>query len=752
MELELGFTKVYQENAKEHKAIREARCVAWQIPRMLADITEEELIPGGLKYGAVGFSCQKGGFLYFMHTAQIEEEIAKCPGDETYVNQLCKMIAFWKKEDCKKVLREKYSERQLLALPTDEWDLEMGITYPLYRMAGGVLDFEKLLRLGLPGLKKEILEKQRDASQDLAQFQLYEGMKISLDTLEQVIQIYIDQAKQKAKQAQKAGKAETQKRMIQVVSALSEILMHRPIHLLEAMELFWMYVLVSEVRDYGRIDTYLSDFYINDIDSGYLSQEEADQMVVKLWESMNKRCTITDGRVIVGGRGRNNEKNADRFAKACIRATIHLKTPDPQLTLRIYQGMEEELLSLAYDAIGQGCTYPILYNDDVVIPDVMRAFALEEEEGKHYTPYGCGEYVIAHRSFGTPSGVINVLKALNGFLFTPTQEEQISDFYVQKEIRNLKKYGIVRKNPEEYDTFEEFYSDFKKMLSFYIEIMAEHEKMEYDLAAERCSLNFHSMLYDDCIERGKGLLDGGIRYLGGTLESYGNVNTADSLYAIKKLVFEDKIVEMKELLDAVCHDFCGYEVIRKKMLLCPKFGNDIKEIDELMVDLHRFICLTAREQAKRVGLHSYLVVVINNSANTSLGALTGASADGRKANQSMANANSPQAGGDKNGITGVFQSMLKVESYIHAGAVQNIKFSKESFLEYANITQKLIQTYFSKGGAQLMITVVGREDLENAIKEPEKYTNLLVRVGGFSARFVDLDTKVQKDILSRTCY
>ena len=153
-----------------------------------------------------------------------------------------------------------------------------------------------------------------------------------------------------------------------------------------------------------------------------------------------------------------------------------------------------------------------------------------------------------------------------------------------------------------------------------------------------------------------------------------------------------------------------------------------------------------------MGLDTYLTVVINNSANTTLGLLTGAGADGRRAYTAMANANSPQAGADTCGVTAVLNSMLKADTDIHAGAVQNVKFSKDTFQNHRDAARSAMESYFDRGGAQLMVTVVGRDDLENAMKRPWDYTGLLVRVGGFSARFVELSPEVQKDILSRTCY
>jgi pyruvate-formate lyase len=170
------------------------------------------------------------------------------------------------------------------------------------------------------------------------------------------------------------------------------------------------------------------------------------------------------------------------------------------------------------------------------------------------------------------------------------------------------------------------------------------------------------------------------------------------------------------------------------------------------MDFHNFMSETIRKQAERVNLHSYLMVIINNSANTYLGRWTGASADGRKSGEFMANANNPSGGADKNGITAMLNSLVKLDPSYHAGAVQNMKFSSDLFNHSREKLRYLLDTYFEKGGTQAMISVLNRNDLERALAEPEKYRHVFVRVGGFSARFVDLEKDVQQEILSRTLY
>jgi pyruvate-formate lyase len=184
----------------------------------------------------------------------------------------------------------------------------------------------------------------------------------------------------------------------------------------------------------------------------------------------------------------------------------------------------------------------------------------------------------------------------------------------------------------------------------------------------------------------------------------------------------------------------------------PKYGNDIDEVDDMLTVVHDHVCGYSRSLNIKGGLHSYLVVNINNHANAILGRHTGASADGRKKGTPMANANNPSSGCDTNGVTAFLNSIVKPAVDVHAGSVQNMKFSKDIFKNHSAEVRALLSTYFSNGGSQAMINVIGRDDLENAMKFPEEYANLIVRVGGFTARFVELDRDVQEEILNRTLY
>lgn len=377
--------------------------------------------------------------------------------------------------------------------------------------------------------------------------------------------------------------------------------------------------------------------------------------------------------------------------------------------------------------IGDGTTFPMLYNDDINIPAAAHAFNITNELANLYIPFDCGEYVIYNQSFGTPSGAINFLSGLNSVIY----EERLL---------------------EECDDFETFYQIYLKKMQHMVELLALQEKQEYDVCGMDAPYLFFSILFDDCLERGKAVFEGGVRYLQGTIEAYGNTNTVDSLTAIKTLVFEQKKISAKGLAEALAHNFEGYEEIRAMLLNVPKYGNDDDTVDSLAIRFHNDISNMIRNCAAPVGLYSYLMVIINNDMNTTFGMTTGASADGRPGFTFMANANNPTGGMDKNGITAMLNSLVKLRPDAHAGSVQNMRFSREMFTTLLPKTKGLLASYFINGGTQSMITVLNRGDLERAMTEPEKYQNLIVRVGGFSARFVELSHQDQLELLSRTLY
>jgi pyruvate-formate lyase len=356
----------------------------------------------------------------------------------------------------------------------------------------------------------------------------------------------------------------------------------------------------------------------------------------------------------------------------------------------------------------------------------------------NYTPYGCGEYVLSHYSSGTPNGIINLLKvveiAIRGGV----------DPYTGKQVGDCPAASL--------DSFDGVWNAYASLLIQHVEALADIEKLAYDITGHEAPFLFISMLCSDCMERGKGAFNGGIRHLGGTLETYGNNNAANSLHTIEELVFKQEKLTLQELIEAMDANFEGHEEVLKLCTAVSKYGNDEGTSDAMARRVHEHVCNVTRNQATRVGLNNYLVVIINNWANTILGWHTGASAEGRMAGEPLANGNNPAPGTDISGVTAFLNSLVQLDPSIHAGAVQNMKFSKEWFGRMRPKFDALLKTYFARGGSQAMITVVSRDDLLAAIAEPEKWGHLMVRVGGFSIRFIDLDKDAQQEVLHRTLH
>jgi len=518
------------------------------------------------------------------------------------------------------------------------------------------------------------------------------------------------------------------------------VLHHPPRTLRQAIQLMWIYALLSGTWNYGRLDEILGPYLEADLKAGRLNEAEALDLIQDFWLRMNEYSNQYNNRVWIGGRGRKNESAADRFALLAIEATRRVKRNQPQLSLRFYPRQNPMLWERALDAIGEGCTFPMLYNDDVNIPALANAFAVPEELATTYTPFGCGENVFSHHAMTSPNGVLNLLKALevalHGGMDPLTGERVISGIPASANFRS----------------FDDLWEAYDRVVEVYVEALARFQKLEYEVAGQDSSFLLISLLTDDCLERGRPLLEGGVRHLGGTLETYGNTNVANSLHVIQELVFLRRQISLPDLVQALDANFQGNENLRNCCRAVAKYGNDEQTADAMARRVHDQVCQSTRRQAEAVGLDSYLVVVINNWANTVLGHNTAASAEGRLAGEPMANGNNPTPGSDINGVTAFLNSIVQLDPTLHAGTVQNMKFSREWFGKNRAKFDALLRTYFANGGTQAMITVVSREDLEAAIREPEKWGHLLVRVGGFSIRFVDLPADAQREVLARTLH
>ena len=724
LDAELAFTKTYHEHRNDHIALREAKLLATVYPATLAPIRDGDLLAGRIPMALVGYELEVG--IFFCEEQEVRKALEQGNFDAAYRQRVEDMLAFWSKESL--------TARHYAALPPET--LAAAVQNPIGvggpRLAGVLMDYDKLTRLGIPGLREQLRTHRAHA----ADTTLFDGMEQSLDVLANCCRHYADQARQQAATATPARQAE----LAAMAQALENIIVRAPGNFHEALQLHWLYALLATVVNHGRMDVAVGDFYAHDLDTGVLKEPQALALLESLWRLMVYRYNRFNTRVVVGGKGRRNEANADRFALLAMEASRTVHDIVPQLTLRFYEGQNPALMRKALDVIGEGCTFPMLYNDDINIPAVSYCFNVPEKDAAHYLPYGCGEYALEGLSVGSPNCSYNLLKMVEITIFGGI------------DALTGQPLGKPHGGLESFATFEDLWASYAKRAEYHAYHLVKRHAAELEIEKESAAFLLLSMLFDHCLERGKSAMNRGTRYTGAIFESYGMVNAADSLAVIKALVYDKGLISPERLLAALKANFEGYEKEYRLIQSVPKYGNDDDHADSMMQRVSNHAANYFRGLAGEANLDYCAIVNINNWMNVGLGQQCIASADGRHKGDPLANGSTPTAGRDVSGVTAFLNSIVKPDPRYHAGYVHNMKFSRQMFTSDRPKLEMLMDAYFANGGTQAMISVVNRGDMEKAMKEPERYGDLIVRIGGFSARFVTLSPDVQQDVLNRTLY
>ncbi|MBL8029198.1 MAG: hypothetical protein JNL74_22445 [Fibrobacteres bacterium] len=740
LNLAIKFTKTHEANARSSKTKREVQCNKTLFPAALKQIGPNDHFAGTIRYPYAGFathSVQLRTFVlgYYFARDRMAEDLKKLetPLDPETLQNIEYMRSYWEKNETREIIEEIYTESGRKKLSYDYFE-ESAPIYGLVRISGEMIDFHKLVSLGVPGLRKEIETRKIAALKQNEPTEFLDGLEATLDLFCATMLHYKNQAIELKKNGY------SNPNLDKIANTLDHLAVKAPATLHQAIQLAWLYALLSNEINYGRMDSYLSKFYAEDLKTGRITEEEAIALMQNCYELMMDFGQIQNHRIVLGGKDRSNIQESDAFALICLKAFERHSNLLPVISLRTYKGMNDNLLSEAYRLIGKGLVSPFIYNDDVNVPGAMQAYDVDEASGSRYVQFGCGEYVLDGISIGSPNGMLNLVKVLN-LCITGGIDDLSGKPYDQK-----------RKSLSDYTSYKEFYNDYIEALHGYLNRVADFENITYVAANKDHDSLFLSLAYNDCIERNRSLLDGGVRIRGAAVEVFGLVNAADSLYVIEELVFNKKSLSAETVEKMILANFSGFEEERKEVRAVSKFGNNISEIDNKVKELARQIGINAKKVAKPNGLDSFLPVYVNSENHVTLGAQTGASCDGRLSRAPMSNGNAPTEGNDTEGLTSLLSSLSKVEPSYNAGCSQQLRISRKMFEENLPAMKAYISTFFNLGGTQLMITCTSREELLEAIKNPEKYKNLMVRIGGWNARFVALSKNLQNEILSRTSY
>ena len=576
----------------------------------------------------------------------------------------------------------------------------------------------------------------------------------------------------------------------------------------EACQSFWFVQLLLQVESSGhsispgRFDQYMYPYYKKDIESGKITVEEAQELIDCVWVKLNDINKVRDAdsangfagygmfqNLIVGGQDIHGMDATNDLSYMCIEASMHVPLPQPSISIRVWNGSPEPLLIKAASLTRLGTGLPAYYNDEIIIPSIM-ARGLSLEDARDYCIIGCVEPQKAAKTDGWhDAAFFNMCRPM--------------ELAFSQGFDKGKKIGPDTGDVAEMKTFEEFYEAYKTQQSYMIKLMVNSLGAIDRAHAERCPLPFQSSMVEDCIGRGKSLQSGGAIYNFTGPQGFGIANNTDGLIAIKKLVFDEKLVTMGEMRDAIRANF-GYglsgaaaekataelalELAREGVTIneeaialiyneittlsslddnlkaryreikrmidedCPKYGNDIFEVDMFARDVANSYTKEV-EKYKNVRGGVYQAGLYPVSANVPLGAATGATPDGRLAYTPLADGIGPASGRDVKGPTATANSVAKLEQAVASnGTLLNQKFHPSALAGMTGLTKfvSLIRSYFDQKGMHVQFNVVTRETLIDAQNNPEKYKTLVVRVAGYSALFTTLSKSLQDDIIART--
>jgi len=569
--------------------------------------------------------------------------------------------------------------------------------------------------------------------------------KASLITL-QAARDYILRHSNIAKDNAVEEKDVARKAELEEISRISyKVAFEKPESFYEAVQLFWYISVIFQHESNassispGRFDQYMYPYFKKSLDEGE-SEDFLKEILRALYIKFNTIVALRSTEsakyfagfpigytIILGGLDENGRDVTNKLSFLMFEILGDIRLPQPNLSVRVGEKSPRDFLMKVAQTIRIGTGMPQVFNDETnILAYVNRGVTLKD--ARDYAVVGCVELSIPGKTYGLHDiAMFNLMKIMEVTL----KEDKI-----------------------DFESYEDLLKTIKNNISIYIKYMVEGSNI-VDKAHRDCAPTpFLSNFIHGCTESGKDLTEGGAIYNFSGVQGIGAPNLSDSLYVIKKLVFDDKEMTLEQLVKILDDNWENNEILRLKIINKKyKYGNDIDEVDYLGADVLTYFC-TEVEKYKNIRGGVFQPGSYTVSAHIPLGEAVGATADGRMKGEQLADGGlSPMVGRDKKGPTASLKSVSKLDNYLTSnGSLLNVKLSP-STLEGSEGLKKLvgyIQAFIRLKIQHIQFNVISVETLIEAQKHPEKYQNLVVRVAGYSAMFVELDKAIQNDIINRT--
>ena len=727
---------------------------------------------------------------------------------------------FYISEDTKKTLHEvfkywkgKTTSELATAYMTDDTLLAMkhNIFTPGNYFYNGIghftVKYEEVLAIGFEGIKAKAqtaLDAIDCTDPDYQKRSTFlEAVKISCDAAMLYAKRYALLALEEAKECSDPVR---QRELLQIAENCARVPAKPAQSFYEACQSFWFVQELLQTESSGqsispgRFDQYMYPYFKADLEAGKLTREQAQEYMDCIWVKLNDLNKCRDAasaegfagyslfqNLIAGGQNEEGMDVTNDLSFMCIEAAMHVPLPQPSLSVRVWNKTPHSFLIKAAKLTRTGIGLPAYYNDEVIIPSLMsRGVSLQD--ARTYNIIGCVEPQAHGKTDGWhDAAFFNMCRPLE-LVFSNGMDggEQVGP-----------RTGEI----SDFATFDDFFNAYKEQMNYFIKLLVNADNSIDVAHAERCPLPFQSCMIDDCIGKGKSLQEGGAIYNFTGPQGFGIANVADSMLAIKQLVYDEKKLTLADFKDALDNNFghgfsiqkctevtenimrellekgqsvsvedasricqavyqssidhadrARYDEILKMIADVPKYGNDNEEADLLARDVaYTYTKPLENYRNPRGGIYQAGLYPV--SANVPLGAQTGATPDGRLANTPVADGVGPMQGRDVQGPTATANSVSMLDHMIASnGTLFNQKFHPSALTGQEGLEKfvALLRTFFENKGMHMQFNVVSVETLLDAQKHPEKYRSLVVRVAGYSAHFTTLSKSLQDDIIKRT--
>lgn len=657
------------------------------------------------------------------------------------------IIPYWTGKNMNSIMLDRWAEAGYPAPPNYLFNSVALIA----DMQGHVLiGLQKILTMGFKGISEQ-------AARQLAEFtrddEKYEWRKDFLESIRVSSQAVCEFAERYAKLAEKTAEKTNEPRrseLLKIAARCRRVPAQPPTNFMEALQAIWMSQVALQISygedsifSPGRVDQYLFPFYKKDKEMGLMGPDDALEAISEYYIKLGTFTGFGPNHVTIGGVDRDGESAVNELSYLMIKAYDNLKGLRNSLAVRTCPEKTPRDFLLQACEVHRKTAGLSFYNDEVVIRGLMAdGYALED--ARDYGAIGCAELAGTGNSNGYASG-------------SSCHFEHVLEMTLHEGKRfstGWQQVGVKTSPASEFKTFEDVKKAFETQLANAVEAMVSLSNIKDQVFAESFPAPLLSSTIEGCVESGLDVTRGGARYNHSTVSAQGIGTVANSLAAIKWAVFDYKLVTMEEMVKHLRNNFEGAEELRLILARkAPKYGNNDPRADDITVWALNLLDREARKYKRPMDGGTYRALMISAGTQVIAGRHLGATPDGRKQGEAVSNGISPVNGTEQEGMTATLHSVAKAcQPELSGGTALNMTINpaiirtEEGLEKFAS----LIEGYFELGGRQVQFNPVSRQMLQDAQKNHDKYPDLMVRVSGYSYRFIDLSRALQDDIIART--